>query len=153
MSPWNDERIAQLQDLWASGLSASQIADRLGEVSRSAVLGKIRRLRLPSRPTLSRRNASQRSNQKTQPRIPTRVRTRPQRSPAWRYPVTPIDDADETERADLVPLLDLGRECCRWPIGDPKQPGFGFCGRKQLNGLSYCARHARRAFRFDKRQE
>jgi hypothetical protein len=42
---WNPERLAQLRSLWATGLSASQIGDRIG-ISRNAVLGKIHRLGL-----------------------------------------------------------------------------------------------------------
>jgi GcrA cell cycle regulator len=43
---WTDARIAQLARLWAEGLSASKIAETLGGVSRSAVLGKLLRLNL-----------------------------------------------------------------------------------------------------------
>jgi len=43
--PWSDQRLALLQALWAAGATAQSIADRLGGVSRSAVLGKIFRLR------------------------------------------------------------------------------------------------------------
>lgn len=43
--PWNDERIALLRRLWAEGATARAIAERLGGVSRSAILGKIFRLR------------------------------------------------------------------------------------------------------------
>jgi hypothetical protein len=32
---------------------------------------------------------------------------------------------------------------CRWPIGDPAQPDFRFCGAKKLPGEGpYCACHA-----------
>jgi GcrA cell cycle regulator len=40
----------------------------------------------------------------------------------------------------------LTESCCRWPIGDPQQPEFHFCGRKKIPGLPYCEVHARRAF-------
>lgn len=43
---WTDARIAELARLWAAGVSASGIADALGDVSRSAVLGKLHRLKL-----------------------------------------------------------------------------------------------------------
>lgn len=43
---WTDARIAELTRLWTSGVSASGIAEALGEVSRSAVLGKLHRLKL-----------------------------------------------------------------------------------------------------------
>jgi GcrA cell cycle regulator len=45
--PWTAERIELLQKLWAEGETAASIAARLGGISRSAVLGKVFRLRLP----------------------------------------------------------------------------------------------------------
>lgn len=48
---WTDERIENLRSMWEKGLTASQIADELGGVSRNAVIGKAHRLGLKSRPS------------------------------------------------------------------------------------------------------
>lgn len=48
---WTEERIDQLKAMWERGLTASQIADELGGVSRNAVIGKAHRLGLQSRPS------------------------------------------------------------------------------------------------------
>ncbi|MBB6424500.1 GcrA family cell cycle regulator [Sphingopyxis sp. JAI128] len=48
---WTDERIESLRSMWEKGLTASQIADELGGVSRNAVIGKAHRLGLKSRPS------------------------------------------------------------------------------------------------------
>ena len=48
---WTDQQIDQLKALWDKGLTASQIADELGGVSRNAVIGKAHRLGLKSRPS------------------------------------------------------------------------------------------------------
>jgi GcrA cell cycle regulator len=48
---WTDERIERLKQLWSQGVTASQIADELGGVSRNAVIGKAHRLGLQSRPS------------------------------------------------------------------------------------------------------
>jgi GcrA cell cycle regulator len=48
---WTDERIEQLRQMWQQGLTASQIADALGGVSRNAVIGKAHRLGLQARPS------------------------------------------------------------------------------------------------------
>ncbi|MGV1683208.1 GcrA family cell cycle regulator [Sphingopyxis sp. NJF-3] len=48
---WTDQRIEQLRSMWEKGLTASQIADELGGVSRNAVIGKAHRLGLKSRPS------------------------------------------------------------------------------------------------------
>src|SRR5258708_57399 len=46
---WSDERVEELKKLWESGLSASQIAAELGNVTRNAVIGKVHRLGLSGR--------------------------------------------------------------------------------------------------------
>jgi GcrA cell cycle regulator len=48
---WTDERIDRLKELWSNGMTASQIAEELGGVSRNAVIGKAHRLGLQSRPS------------------------------------------------------------------------------------------------------
>jgi len=48
---WTDERIDRLKELWSKGMTASQIADELGGVSRNAVIGKAHRLGLQARPS------------------------------------------------------------------------------------------------------
>jgi GcrA cell cycle regulator len=48
---WTDERIEHLKTMWERGMTASQIADELGGVSRNAVIGKAHRLGLQSRPS------------------------------------------------------------------------------------------------------
>ncbi len=30
---------------------------------------------------------------------------------------------------------------CRWPIGDPREAGFHFCGARQAEGRPYCVTH------------
>jgi GcrA cell cycle regulator len=48
---WTEERIERLKDFWTKGMTASQIADELGGVSRNAVIGKAHRLGLQARPS------------------------------------------------------------------------------------------------------
>ena len=48
---WTDERIGTLTKMWEGGATASQIAEKLGGVSRNAVIGKAHRLGLKSRPS------------------------------------------------------------------------------------------------------
>jgi Domain of unknown function (DUF4062)/GcrA cell cycle regulator len=47
---WTDSKISELQELWQEGKTATEIAERLGGVSRNAVIGKAHRLGLRSRP-------------------------------------------------------------------------------------------------------
>lgn len=48
---WTEERIETLTKMWASGMTASQIAEELGGISRNAVIGKAHRLGLKPRPS------------------------------------------------------------------------------------------------------
>ncbi|WP_187336469.1 GcrA family cell cycle regulator [Novosphingopyxis iocasae] len=56
---WTDDRIDLLKKLWEKGLTASQIAEELGEVSRNAVIGKAHRLGLKSRPSPVKSNEAE----------------------------------------------------------------------------------------------
>lgn len=60
---WTDERIDQLKAMWEKGMTASQIADELGGVSRNAVIGKAHRLGLQSRPSPVKANDAPRKKQ------------------------------------------------------------------------------------------
>lgn len=48
---WTDERVEKLRELWGRGMSASEIAEMLGDVTRNAVIGKAHRLGLSGRPS------------------------------------------------------------------------------------------------------
>jgi GcrA cell cycle regulator len=48
---WTEERIERLKQMWQEGATASEIAEKLGGVSRNAVIGKAHRLGLEARPS------------------------------------------------------------------------------------------------------
>lgn len=81
---WTDERIDQLKTLWDKGLTASQIAEELGGVSRNAVIGKAHRLGLKSRPSPVKSNdgekkaaAPKKLVRATAPAAPAPLQSRP----------------------------------------------------------------------------
>jgi hypothetical protein len=53
---------------------------------------------------------------------------------------------DDIPPAGRTRLVDLKANGCRWPLGDPRDCDFGFCGRAKIDGAPYCAAHAARAF-------
>ncbi|MCC0008010.1 MAG: hypothetical protein H6876_07800 [Hyphomicrobiaceae bacterium] len=55
------------------------------------------------------------------------------------------DDLDipVNERKSVETLMPAD---CRWPIGDPQQQDFHFCGKHRSDGAPYCEVHMRRAF-------
>ena len=50
---WTPDRVDSLKKMWSDGQSASQIANDLGGVTRNAVIGKIHRLGLSNRGTVT----------------------------------------------------------------------------------------------------
>lgn len=155
---WTDERVELLKKLWSEGLSASQIAGRLGSVTRNAVIGKVHRLGLSGRATTSRmktvRPRSRLASPKRAAAAPAANKPRFAAigNPAVRalYPLDaePLPATEElvipmAERKTIQTLTECS---CRWPIGDPQTAEFHFCGKNKVTGLPYCEFHARRAF-------
>jgi GcrA cell cycle regulator len=144
---WSAERVEQLQSLWADGLSCSRIARELGGMTRNAVIGKAHRLGLPTRP---RSGGRARIAKRVNP-YPKRVKriVEKQRSPCeklWNagQPRLPKPVAIAPCQPPLMlGLMELTDESCRFPIGDPGQPDFGFCGHEPKAGSAYCAGHHR----------
>ena len=114
---WTDERIEELKVLWAEGLTTGEIGKRLG-VSKNAVVGKAHRLGLKGRPS------------------PIKKAKQPRQAAA------PVKEPEPKMKT----LVDLSANTCRWPIGDPREPGFHFCGAPAIPGKPYCATHAAVAY-------
>ena len=152
---WNDERVELLKKLWSEGLSASQIATRLGSVTRNAVIGKVHRLGLSGRATTSRMKSHRprvRANAAAPKRVVPKSRFASVGNPAFRALYQPDAEPLPAIEELVIPLAERKTiqtlvECsCRWPIGDPQQADFHFCGKSKVAGLPYCEFHARRAF-------
>ena len=145
---WNAEREELLKQLWSDGLSCSQIAQRLGDVSRSAVIGKVRRLGLSGRSVVQRKPVSR-------PARISKERTAfvAGRAPFPRHPRFAVVASSDPQLplplvlpAERKQLADLDDHDCRFPIGDPKEADFGFCARPKVTGTPYCTEHCRVAF-------
>ncbi len=157
---WNDERVELLKKLWSEGLSASQIASRLGNITRNAVIGKVHRLGLAGRATTSRMkshrprprpntmiNAAAATKRVARPRfnVPPGANFKPQFQ-ADAEPYSPPVEEIVIPLAERKSVLDLLENHCRWPIGDPQHADFHFCGHGKVPGTPYCEFHGRRAF-------
>ena len=152
---WTEERVEQLMKLWTEGLSASQIANRLGDVTRNAVIGKVHRLGLEPRAKPQRKNIAM--GQLDGNVISVSY------SGNLAYKETPIDDIgydknheiiqpnihslDESSDQFSVTILNLTENHCKWPQGDPGTEDFHFCGHQPLAGKPYCEQHAKKAYK------
>ena len=47
---------------------------------------------------------------------------------------------------ERVTIMDLKENMCRWPLGDPSQTDFRFCGGRCAPGDAYCTHHATIAY-------
>ena len=47
---------------------------------------------------------------------------------------------------EFATVLTLRESMCKWPIGDPAQSEFRFCGRKADTGQAYCNAHSDMAY-------
>lgn len=146
---WPDELIARLTELWAKGLSSSLIGAEIGK-TRNAVMGKVNRLGLPMRRTLTAVN----SERKTRAPKPKKPKVQRPPSPealarraiiaARQGPIALDDMAIPIDQRKT--LQELKKTSCRWPVGDPDREGFFFCGGVAEMDRPYCPAHARRAF-------
>ena len=148
---WTEDRVEILKKLWAEGLSASQIAKQLGGVTRNAVIGKVHRLGLSGRATPSRpqRRTVTRSSRPRESAATTRARSKPSapRTPVVKAaPPPPPLEAEKMANGEYATVLTLKESMCKWPIGDPAETTFRFCGRKSGPGQAYCEAHANMAF-------
>lgn len=155
---WTDERIQELKDWLAEGLSASQIGAEMG-VTRNAIIGKVHRLcipfargrDMPGRPKISKpqingpvkrprggNNNPSGINGSTRLRKPTEPR------PDLGIEIDTINDLPADVSPFACSIAELTDESCRWPLGDPQTFDFRYCGAQRGRG-AYCSRHARLA--------
>ena len=164
---WTNARIELLQKLWLKGWSASRIAGELAHgITRNAVIGKVYRLGLSGRAKALPGNVpASPPHQKAPRRAAHQHANSPQvvgNTVLVLHPFVIEVAGPETVRDVVVPISEpvtiweLRESMCRWPIGDPAQSEFRFCGAKKLPGQGpYCACHAGLAYQVqhDRRRE
>ena len=117
--PWTQARIETLKASWSAGLSATQIADDLGDTTRNAVIGKAWRLGLCRPPG----HAQARKPRPEHRRVP-KLRPAPRPPPC---------------KSVSRPLFDLTDNQCRWVV-DVRE--FLFCGAPVTDARRpYCPHH------------
>lgn len=172
---WTEERFEMAKALAGDGWSARQIASRLGGVTRNAVIGKMYRNGLkggggggarygqgtgrPRKPSTENDRERWRRNKAT-PEAKARARERMRRVRAEERAargLKPREPRPRRMRPEAAPapnmlmlsILQLEPEHCRFPIGDPRQVGFGFCAAPKEDGKSYCPYHCGLAYQPD----
>ena len=150
---WTEERVETLKKLWTEGHSASQIANQLGGVTRNAVIGKVHRLGLSGRATPSRpvKRPPRLARPKPAPQRVERPVVKPEVVKEVQLPAVAARQDNEPlapvrmSNGEVASVLNIRESMCKWPIGDPMDKDFAFCGRGAADG-PYCAEHAKVAF-------
>lgn len=167
---WTDERINLLKKMWKEGKSAADIAKTLGKgVTRNAVIGKAHRMGLSGRPSPIKKPApapKKDSAKKASPvaAVPVKGGKKAVTAPApaakkEKESAVLAKEAEELKKIEKetlppgggVSLLDLTERMCKWPIGDPREADFAFCGRAIRPGTPYCPAHAAMAYQTSSR--
>jgi GcrA cell cycle regulator len=169
---WTDERIDTLRQLWEQGLTAGQIAEKLGEgLTRNAVIGKAHRLGLKGRPSPVKAGAEAPAAAPAAAPAPAPAAAAAPPPPAAPAAAAPAPAAPaaaaapapaiELPKARTAPvrsapvggkpggkttLLDLSDKVCKWPIGHPDEADFHFCGKPSQPGFPYCGEHCAVAY-------
>ncbi len=167
---WTDDRVATLTKLWADGLSASQIAKQLGGVTRNAVIGKVHRLGLsgrakpssPARKAAAKKRAAAKAKRAAAPKSSTSRKPKTVRAPSAPRtpsviakaapPPAPPLEALPMSNGEFATIMTITDHMCKWPIGDPGEDNFRFCGRKTDPEEPYCVAHSRVAYQPSRRR-
>ena len=134
---WPAEHMERLRRLWGHGLSAAGIGTILGR-SRHAVIGKAHRMGLaPIERQAAARPPARHGGGGQFPWIRKRRASGRLAGDAdlADIPLTVIGEPR------MVAIGELDASTCRWPIGDPRKPDFGYCGHPTGQGSVYCAGH------------
>lgn len=163
---WSDERIEALRKLWSVGLTASEIASRLGYTTRSAICGKARRLKLEYRTAVPRATSGSGKRHKTIDEIKYHGRKRCHpvnieqqvlgrsigrtgkslvREFMGNLPTEPLPPVDtmpaQVSANDLLPHHCRAITADHMPFNADRKI---YCGERKVLGQSYCEHHVQR---------
>jgi len=154
---WTDEKVESLRKLWSEGLSASQIANKIGDVTRNAVIGKVHRLGLEGRAkphsgksvTVGQLDANVISVSYSG-NLALKVTSEDSFSHNKDDIINNKENQLYVAQGEKVTILNLTENTCKWPIGDPTDEDFHFCGHTPSKDAPYCEDHTKVAYKKSK---
>ena len=167
ITEWKEADVETLNRLWTEGLSASEIATKMGHgLTRSAVIGKAHRLKLGSRkvePHVGKRGRAGNPGGVSAHRVQKArsIAARPDKathSSAGSFSLhfgnvpfrsgSVVDDHDDdgVDVSHLMRFTDrrIGKDCAYIP-GDPRN-GARCCGQPVVAGQQWCSEHLARVY-------
>jgi GcrA cell cycle regulator len=154
---WTDEQKKVVRDYWMQGYSALWISNRLGK-TRHSIMGLVWRMGLmrverPANPSPTLKAKPFTGRKTVQPilvRKPLPIKRRSDGEPismeSIPMPEPSVAAKNSYRKGGKIDLMALRTNSCRWPLGDPQLPGFGYCGAATDGVCSYCAIHRKIAF-------
>ena len=143
---WDVNTTNLLKKYWSQGFSASQIAQKIGNVTRNAVIGKAHRLKLEAR------NTSRKPEIKNEKQLNTSPINKNQKlGRKARFKALLLDKNFEKENP--IKFHEITDKTCRWPNGHPHESNFYFCGRTPMEKFPYCKLHVLYAFQAKNEKE
>lgn len=166
---WTDEMVEDLKKMWKEGLTTGEIGKRLN-VSKNSIVGKVHRLGLSGRPSPIKKKDEAPKAPKAKPAKPApaepkaaekkapapakeapaphpaAAESEPRAKAASFHPMAAKTPLRKEKHSGNLSLTELDNHTCRWPVGDPKDAGFHFCGKKVRLGQTYCEEHSAIAY-------
>ena len=141
---WNQQKVEYLKKLWSDGVATSRIGEQLG-FTKNAVIGKAFRLGLERR-----QNSRKKNLQSTSLTSTTLYREASSSSTSASNKKEPVRRREKFSfKKSIVGTGSF--KSCQWPIGDPLEDGFHYCGRQNIPTKPYCIDHYKKAYNVDEK--
>ena len=142
---WNHQKIEDLKKLWNEGVATSRIGEQLG-FTKNAVIGKAFRLGLERR-----QNSRKKTIHSHQLSSTTLYRETSAQASSIVSPKR--ETIKRREKLNFKKsIVGTGSfKSCQWPIGDPLEEGFHYCGGQNIPTKPYCIEHYKKAYNVDEK--
>ena len=142
---WNQQKVDDLKKLWNEGVATSRIGEQLG-FTKNAVIGKAFRLGLERRQNSRKKTARSQSVSSVTMYRETSAPVHSQMTP--KKEVTRRREKFSFKKS----IVGTGSfKSCQWPIGDPLEEGFHYCGGQNIPTKPYCIEHYKKAYNVDEK--
>jgi GcrA cell cycle regulator len=141
---WNQQKVDDLKKLWNEGVATSQIGEQLG-FTKNAVIGKAFRLGLERR-----QNSRKKTSQPNSFSSATLYRETAAASSSAAIKREPVRRREKFSfKKSIVGTGNF--KSCQWPIGDPLEEGYHYCGGQNIPTKPYCIDHYKKAYNVDEK--
>ena len=141
---WNQQKVEDLKKLWNDGVATSRIGEQLG-FTKNAVIGKAFRLGLERR-----QNSRKKISQPASFSSTTLYRETSSSSSSITVKKEPTRRREKFSFKKSIVGTGSFRSC-QWPIGDPLEEGFHYCGGQNIPTKPYCIEHFKKAYNVDEK--